>query len=91
MESDDAIERLAAPPLGQRCLLKVNRIDFAICELSQLYLTKQKSLHAAQSEVVPSLARQIYAPEVFQVSLATSRSGSCLPDKQNRCERRVAS
>jgi hypothetical protein len=46
-------------PLGQPCLLKVNRIDFAICELSQLYLTKRKSLHAAQSEVVPSLARQI--------------------------------
>ena len=67
MESDDAIERLAASPLGQRCLLKVNRIDFAICELSQLYLTKRKSLHAAQSEVVPSLVRYAVFQHVNEV------------------------
>jgi uncharacterized protein YhdP len=90
MESNDAVERLAAP-LDQRCLLRVSRVDLANCELSQLCVTMRKSPHAAQSEVVRSLARQLYAPEVFQASRATSRSGSYLPDKQNRCERRVAS
>jgi hypothetical protein len=59
MESDDAVERLAAPPWVNDVSLSSIASIFAICELSQLYLTKRKSLHAAQSEVVPSLARHI--------------------------------